>query len=243
MVVSRARAAFQKSTLEIAPQVYQLYIRATSTILIAGEELTIIDTGLPGSSTRIARFIHSLGRSIEEVSLIIITHNHIDHAGGLAELRKLTRAKVAAHKADLDDPASQMPYPKLIKRLLRIPSLSNFHSGFLLKPEEVDIHLEGGETLEPLGGLEVVHTPGHTPGSISLFSPKHKLLVAADALTRQGKNPWLPHKSVSSDFPQAIESIKRMTDLDINIVCFGHNRPLTGDVTNKLRELIKKIEV
>ena len=243
MVLSRLRAVSQRGISEIAPHVYQLYIRATSTVLITEEKLTVIDTGLPGNSKRITDSIHKLGRSIEEVSLIIVTHNHIDHAGGLAELRRLTGAKVAAHKADLDDPGSHMPYPRFIRRLLRIPSISNFHSGFLLKPEEVDIHLEGGEVLEPLGGLEVIHTPGHTPGSISLYSPRHKLLIASDALTRKGNNPWLPHKSVSSNFPQAIESIKRMANLDINIVCFGHNKPLTGDITNKMQALIKKIEV
>jgi glyoxylase-like metal-dependent hydrolase (beta-lactamase superfamily II) len=242
MVLSRIRTISGKSTLQITPQVYQLYIRATSTILIIEEELTIIDTGLPGSSTRIINFINSLGRSIEEVSLIIITHNHIDHAGGLAELRKLTRAKVAAHKADLHDAEAQMPYPKFIRRLLRVPSLNTFHSGFLLKPEDVDIHLEGGEVLKPLGGLEVIHTPGHTPGSISLFSPKNKLLIVSDALTRQNRKPGLPHKSVSSDFPQAINSIKEMANLDIDILCFGHGQPLIGDVSTKMRELIEQIK-
>lgn len=241
MVLSRIRTISGKSTLQIAPHIYQLNIRVTSTMLFVEEELTIIDTGLPGSSTRIVNSINALGRSVEEVSLIIITHNHIDHAGGLAELRKLTRAKVAAHKADLHVAEAQMPYPKFVRRLLRLPSLHTLHSGFLLKPEEVDIHLEGGEVLKPLGGLEVIHTPGHTPGSISLFSPRYKLLVVSDALTRQSKTPGLPHKSVSSDFPQAINSIRKMADLDIDILCFGHGRPLTGDVSTKMRQLIANI--
>lgn len=240
MVLSQTRTISSKNTLQITPNIYQLNIRATTTMLIAEEELTIIDTGLPGSSARIVNFINSLGRSVEEVSLIVITHNHIDHAGGLAELRKLTRAKVAAHKADLHDTEAQMPYPRFIRRLLRVPSLNNFHSGFLLKPEEVDIHLEGGEVLKPLAGLEVIHTPGHTPGSISLFSPRNHLLIVSDALTRKKRTPGLPHKSVSSNYPQAIDSIKRMADLDINILCFGHGRPLTGDVSAKIRELIEQ---
>ncbi len=60
-------------------------------ILIAEKELTLVDTAFHGSSTRIVDFIHSLGRSVEEISLIIITHNHFDHVGGLDELRRIAR--------------------------------------------------------------------------------------------------------------------------------------------------------
>ncbi len=84
MVLSRIRALMLESALEVIPNVYQLNIRAINIIVIAEEELTIIDTGLRGSSARIIDFIHSLGRSVEEISLIILTHNHFDHAGGLA---------------------------------------------------------------------------------------------------------------------------------------------------------------
>jgi len=243
MVISRIGAILQKDALQIVPHVYHLNIRVTNTVLIVEDELTLIDTGLPGSSDRIADFVHNLGRSVEEISLIIITHNHIDHAGGLAELRKLTKAKVAAHKADLDNTEAQMPYPRLIRRLLRVPSLSNLHSSFMLKTEEVDIHLEGDEVLRPLGGLEVIHTPGHTPGSISLFSLQNRLLIAGDALTRLGKKPWLPHKSVSSDFTQAIDSIKKLANLEFDTLCFGHGRPLTRDVNAKMQQLIERIRV
>ena len=89
MVLSRIRSILQKGVLEIIPRVYQLTDRGANIILITEEELTLIDTGLPGSLTRILDFIHSLGRSAEEIGLIIITHNHFDHAGGLAELRRL----------------------------------------------------------------------------------------------------------------------------------------------------------
>ncbi len=224
------------------PDVYQLNIGATNIILIVEEQLTLIDTGLPGSVNKIKKFIDSLGRSLEEISLIIITHNHIDHAGGLADLKKLTDTRVAAHKDDLNDTENQAAYPGFIRRLLRIPSVANLHSNFVLQPADVDIHLEGGEVLKPLGGLEVIHTPGHTIGSISLYSPKHKLLVVGDAMTRKGKNPWLPHKSVSSDFQKAIESIDKLADLDISALCVGHKQPLTGSVNIKMQRLIKEIE-
>lgn len=224
--------------MEIIPRVYQITRRGVNIILIVEEKLTLVDTGYCGSSPKIVSFIHSLGRSVKEISLIIITHNHLDHVGGLPELRKLTPAKVAAHKADISE--GEVPYPRVVQKLLHIPLLSIFRPLVHAKLSEIDIQLEGGETLSPLGGLKVIPTPGHTPGSISLFSPQEKLLIVGDALNNRYKNIRLPPKFVSTDPPQAIDSIKRIAQLDFDILCFGHGKPLTKDASAKVQDLIKK---
>ena len=242
MVLSQLKGITSKSTLEIMPNVYQLTVRGVNMVLIAEEEMTLVDTGFPGSVAQIIDFIHSLGRSLEEISLIIITHNHFDHAGGLAELSRLTQAKVAVHQADIGDTEDHPPYPRVIRSLLRMPLFSALRSSFSLKPSEVDIQLEGGEVLKPLGGLRVVHTPGHTPGSISLFSSPNRLLIVSDALSKLRKAPRLPHKMASTDYTKAIDSVKEIGRLDFDILCFGHGRPLTGDVRSKMQDLIEKIK-
>lgn len=229
-------------SLEIVPNVYQLSIRAVNIVLIVEEELTLIDTGLRGSSGKIIEFIHQLGRSVEEVGLIIFTHNHIDHIGGLAELRELTEAKVAIHKGGIVGPEGDAPYPRGIRRLLRVPFLSSLRGRFMLSPGDVDIQLEGGEVLEPLGGLRVVHTPGHTPGSISLYSPKHRLLVVGDALVKSHDAPQLPHRMVSTNSAEAVDSARKMAQLDFDILCFGHGRPLTEDAHAKLARLVERMK-
>ena len=228
--------------MEIIPKVYQITYRSTNIILIAEEGLTLVDTGFRGSHPRIISFIQSLGRSVEDISLIIITHNHLDHVGGLIELKKLTRAKVAAHKADLNDSENQLPYPKIARKLLHIPPFSILRPLIYAKPGDIDIQLEGGEVLSPLGGLEVIHTPGHTPGSISLFSPQKKLLIVGDALNNRRQNLRLPPKFVSTDLTQAVDSVKRIAQLDFDILCFGHGKPLTRDASTRVRDLIKKHE-
>ena len=85
------------STSEIIPDVYQLTIRGVNVILIAEEELTLIDTGLRGNSPQIIDFINQIGRSPQEISLIVSTHNHLDHMGGLAELRNKLLTWQRAH--------------------------------------------------------------------------------------------------------------------------------------------------
>lgn len=226
--------------MEIIPKVYQITHRSTNMILIAEEGLTLVDTGFRGSHSRIISFIQSLGRSVEDISLIIITHNHLDHAGSLAELKKITKAKVAAHKADIYDSENQLPYPKIARRLLHIPPFSILRPLVYAKLDDIDIQLEGGEVLSPLGGLQVIHTPGHTPGSISLFSPKKKLLIVGDALNNRHRNLRFPPKFVSTDLTQAVDSVKRIAQLDFDILCFGHGKPLIKDASAKVRDLIKK---
>ena len=238
-VISKIRRLIQ-STSEIIPNVYQLTNKGVNVILIVEEELTLIDTGLRGSSPQIIDFIHHLGRSPEEISLIIFTHNHVDHMGGLAELKQLTSAKVAIHKADISDIENQPSRTGARRKKPLNPLSSTLRSVFSVKFSDVDIQLEGGEVLEPLGGLEVIHTPGHTPGSTSLFSQQNKLLIVGDALRKRRKTFRLPPKMASSDLTQAIESIKRMAQLDFDILCLGHGLPLSDDVHAKIQDLIER---
>lgn len=203
---------------EIIPDVYQLTIRGANVVLIIEEELTLIDTGLQGSSPQIIDFIRQLGRSPGEISLIILTHNHVDHVGGLAELKGATSARVAIHQTDIGERGNR-------------PSA---------RAEDIDIRLEGSEVLKPLGGLEVINTPGHTRGSISLFSPRNRLLIVGDALRNGRKALHLPSQMAGSDLRQAAESVKRLAELDFGILCLGHGLPVADDVPGKIRRLIER---
>ena len=243
MVLKRTAGILKGTTVvEVIPNVYQLVDRLVNITLIVEEKITLIDTGLPGTTSKIIDFVRKLRRSPREIKLIIITHNHLDHIGGLIELKKLTRAKIAIHKADMATTNSQIPYPWVIREPLRFPPFSILRHLFQAEPRAVDILLEGGEILPPLGGLEVIHTPGHTPGSISLFSPQKKLLFIGDLLNNRFDPPRPPSKLFSTDLAQAIESLKKLAQLDFEILCFGHGSPLTTNASATVQELINKFQ-
>ena len=231
-------------TLEVVPGVHQISVRYANMFLIVEKSLTLIDTGFRGSTPYVVEVIRQLGHSPQEIGLIILTHNHLDHFGGLDELRKLTRAKVAAHKADVIGADETIPYPggNYITRLLRNPILSPLRRQLVTGPEGVDVALQGGEVFEVLGGLQVVPTPGHTPGSISLYAPENKLLFVGDALNKRHDIVRMPLRTVSTDLKQAVASIHRMAELDVEILCFGHGRPIKEGAKASLQSLLLKIK-
>ncbi len=223
---------------EIIPNLYQLTIKRVNIYLIVEDKLTLIDTGFRGSAKRIEGFIRSLGRSPKEIDLIILTHHHPDHIGSLPELKEITQARVAIHEADLL-PDEQQPTIKLIKKLLLFPPLSPLKPALSPQLGEVEIKLQGGEVFEVLGGLEVIPTPGHTPGSISLWAPKKKLLFVGDAINNRYSALRPPPKSVSSNQQQAIKSIESLIKLDFSILLCGHGKVVREGAKDKVRQLLQ----
>ena len=98
-------------TMQVIPGVYQLTFRHANVFLIVEDSLTLIDTGFPGHVKGIIDLIRVLGRSPKEIKLIVLTHNHFDHTGGLPKLRKLTEAKIVAPKIDFTLDKDAWPYP------------------------------------------------------------------------------------------------------------------------------------
>jgi glyoxylase-like metal-dependent hydrolase (beta-lactamase superfamily II) len=97
------------------------------------------------------------------------------------------------------------------------------------------------DELPILGGIKVLHTPGHTPGSISLYLKQEKALIVGDLLAnRFGLS--LPSRMFTVNLAQEIESINRISSLDFEVVCFGHGPPLTKDASESISRLARKFE-
>jgi len=208
--------------------------------LIAEQELTLVDAGLPGSTPRVVELVRRLGRSVDEITTVVITHNHFDHIAGLPDLLKLTEVKVIAHAAGLVGADAYAPYPEGIRRMLRVPFLNPLRRRFVLGESDVDVQLTGGEVLNLLGGLQVIHTPGHTPGSICLYSPQRRLVFVGDAMRRHRRSLELPAKPVSTDLVQAVDSLRKIAELDFDVMVFGHGRPVTEEGRAWVQALLRR---
>jgi len=231
---------------EIISGIYQIETRwrLSNAFLIVEDELTLIDTGLNGSQRHIVRFLNELGRSPNEITQIIITHCHLDHAGSVAALKELTGAKIAAHKAEADYVSKVLPLP--YRKRPAYPMSWALHLLFLrilnYPGAKVDILLEDGSVLHPLGGLQVIHTPGHAPGHICLYSPERRILFPGDLMTVRRSSLALPGNTYAYDLDQAFISLRKLRGLSVDVLCPSHGNPLTNHATAELEILLNKAD-
>jgi glyoxylase-like metal-dependent hydrolase (beta-lactamase superfamily II) len=230
----------RENVVRVLSDLYQLTFHASNVFVIVEARLTLIDTGFRSTAPRIIEFVRSLHRKPEEIDLIVLTHCHLDHAGGVRELKRLTGARVACHRADISEAGAPLPYPRAVQKTLELRPLAPLRSRLGISAAEVDIPLSGGEILPSLGGLKVIHTPGHTPGSVCLLAPGHRLLIAGDTLVRSGKTIIAARRTVSTDAAQAHRSVHVLAGQDFDAICFGHHLPLKEHVQDRLRELIAR---
>jgi len=208
--------------------------------LLTERKLTLVDTGYKGGAGRILSEISRLGYAPPDIASIVITHHHADHVGNLFELKRASQATVLAHPADAPyiDGSLPQPGPAKLRWLSRL--LAPMHRLWSAQPAAVDILIEGGDELPILGGTKVLHTPGHTPGSICLFLKQERLIIAGDVLNnRYGLG--LPSKAFSTDMAQNIRAIKRLAALDLKLACFGHGPPLTHDASAAILNFAQRL--
>jgi glyoxylase-like metal-dependent hydrolase (beta-lactamase superfamily II) len=171
-------------------------------------ELILIDTGAGWSVGNIIRNIEKFGFDCRNLKKIILTHCHIDHIGGVPEIKKRFECKVYIHK--LDAPPLETGDPVLT-------AASWYQTTFPPTPTDVKFNLPE-ETLA-IGEQKVVclHTPGHTPGSICIYLDKDgkRILFGQDL-----------HGPLLSEFGSNLEdygrSTKKLLELEADILCEGH---------------------
>jgi glyoxylase-like metal-dependent hydrolase (beta-lactamase superfamily II) len=209
-------------------------------LLVDDDGLTLVDTGLPGRADLILEQIEELGYSPSDVKRIIITHHHADHTGSLAALKKATQAEIIAHPADapyIDGTLSQ-PGPAGPQWLSRL--LACFGWLWATEPVPVNTLVNDGDELPILGGIQILHTPGHTPGSICLYLQSQNLLIAGDLLAnRFGLK--LPAGSFTVDIAQEIRSVKRVAGLEFDIICFGHGSQIMHDANHTVADFADRL--
>lgn len=191
-----------------------------SNIYVIGD--TVIDSGTGFNFTRLYSVIKMLKMSMGDVKRIINTHCHFDHVGGNGYFLK---ADISAHEDDAE----------VIEKGDREKSWADFFEGNL-PPRPVKVKLKEGDKIETGGmELEVIHTPGHTPGSICLYDRKSKILFSGDTLFSDGIG--------RSDTPGGNEedlfkSIEKVMGLEINTLLPGHGDWIKDNAGSSLKKML-----
>ena len=218
--------------MEIAPGVRAIRIRRAHIVAILGPRVTLIDAGLPGSSRLLGRALAAHGHGLGDVERVICTHGHPDHAGGAAELAA-GGTEILLHAADAEALSTGL------RDALRHPSRGRFFAAMTPEPPSTT-PIADGDVLPVLGGLEVIHTPGHTPGSVCLWAPRDGLLFVGDVLQYRFGRIGFASRLYSDDHAAARRSVQRLADLDVRTVVFGHYPPLTVGAPRALARLARE---
>jgi glyoxylase-like metal-dependent hydrolase (beta-lactamase superfamily II) len=206
------------------------------------EGVALIDSGSSGAADQIMAQLGEGGYAPSDLRAVMLTHAHGDHTGSTAELVRRSGAQVLAHRDEVPyiEGTNPLPVTSLLQRVLvwmarRAASAHAFFS--------VDRTLEDGEMIEELGGLLVIHTPGHTPGSICLYRPEGRVLFCGDLLfnghplTGRGGLRFAM-SLVSVDPAQARESARRLMEVPIEVLCSGHGEPILRAAGSRVQELL-----
>src|SRR5258708_22941409 len=156
----------------------------SNSYLIEGDDgLTLIDAGYPGKEAAVFGAIRGLGRSLDQLKHLIFTHGHPDHIGSAAAIVRETGARTYMHPLDIPMAESGGPFPPLRGApglLGQVLCRLFYHPDHRLEPVAIDQRLTAGETLPIAGGIEVIHTPGHCAGQVSLLWHPGRMLFAGD---------------------------------------------------------------
>ncbi|MBI5670493.1 MAG: MBL fold metallo-hydrolase [Chloroflexi bacterium] len=234
--------------LLIAESVYAVPGMSVGRIyVIAGRDgLALVDTSLsPQTPERLEPQLHRHGYTLDDIRHILITHAHPDHIGGLAAFQQRINARTAVHRRDAPIVRGEQPQPRPRPEDVRDLSRLMLYGPTMPPPipARVDRELTGGDTLdEILPGLEVVETFGHSPGHVAFWWPDKRLLFAGDVVMHL---PWtlaLPIAAFTQDMAEEKRSVLKIADLNPDILCPGHGRPITGGAGAALRRLAQRLK-
>ena len=221
--------------VEVVPRVYSLRAFGCQVFALLDEDVTLIDAGAPGSTRLIARQLEELGYSLANVSRIILTHFHWDHAAAVAEVAKASGAEVFVHEAEAAFLRGEKPYRSPFANQA-LASLTGW-AYRLAMPEPMPVTpLEQNDVIPALGGIRIHHTPGHTPGSIVMQLQEQGIIFTGDVLQSRRSKPIGPSLVYTQDRTQAEDSIRRIAEIDFDTICYSHFPPL-----NDARPMVKAL--
>ena len=231
--------------MEIAKGLHRLGSDTVNSYLVVEEGgVTIIDAGLPRYWTLLERELASLGRSLDDVRALILTHGDSDHIGFAARLSREKNIPAYLHPADDKRAHLEVKKPSSGWGPVKIGPLAGFmwysalHGGLRVPPAGELRPVEDGQVLDVPGSPRIIHVPGHTPGSIAVHVPAVDALFLGDEMTTRNVLTGVtgPKPAPFTLQPeQAIASLDRLDGIDATWVLPGHGPAWNGGAAEALR--------
>jgi glyoxylase-like metal-dependent hydrolase (beta-lactamase superfamily II) len=229
--------------LEVASTVPGMFIYPT--VMWDSDNMVLVDVGYGGQLDALKNAFNKEGVDFDRVNKVIITHQDLDHFGGLAEMVRTSSHKieVLAHENDKPYIQGEKPLVRLNTNFLnsmpedRRNMIKQMYKNF----EAVDVNTTLGddEELSYAGGITIIHTPGHTPGHICLYHHPSKTLIVGDALNIADGKLTGPRKEIlrDGDYESALGSLVKLLKFDAKNVITYHG----GLYTDKPHETVENI--
>ena len=189
--------------------------------------------GCPGTQAGFCAISREWGDP-SELWLIVLTHAHPDHTGTIPALLKHTNMRVLVHSGDVKWESPSPPWLFYPGQLVSLPGKVPF-----VRKIFADEIVADGYNIPVMGELRVLHTPGHTPGSICLHVEEQGVMFTGDMLISDGKRFTRPQPFPGFDPKSYRESLERLSELEFDVACVGHERPLVGGAPEKVSEMLE----
>ena len=233
--------------MRLAPSLHLIGSNIVNSYLVeeAGQ-VTIVDAGLPGYWRDLPAELDAMGRTIEDVRAVVLTHGDTDHVGFAERLRRERGVPVYVHELDAARARGEVKKPGSgwgpfrIRPLLGFLVYSGLRGGLRVPPLTEVVTFGDGATLDVPGAPRIVHLPGHTPGSVAIHVPGVDVVFLGDAMTTRSVltgevGPRLAPFTLEKD--QALASLAKLDGIDATWALPGHGEAWSGGLQEALRQI------
>ena len=234
--------------MQLAEGLHRVGDGLVNVYLIAdGREVTIIDAGMPSYWGALPAELAAMGRTLDDVKAIVLTHGHSDHIGFAERARRERGLPVSVHELDAALARGEVPNPAKGAGPIRIGAMLSFlwfgvRHGGLRTPSLKEVSTYGdGATLDVPGSPRVILVPGHTPGSAALHVPGLDALFVGDALATKAVTTGATGPMIApftADADEAKRSLARLRGVEAHWLLPGHGLPWTDGVDAAISRIV-----